>query len=139
MAKRHGRLGEFHLGDSGGTLRDLTSWLSNIEMPRNVETAQVTTLNEDDHTFVVGIRGGNIRLTGLPSEDANALDEVLEGILGFATAVAWKWFPAGSVASRIVYSGSAIATEYSPGGGVAGAAAATGGLVLNGPVVRGTV
>ena len=139
MPKRHGRQGEFYLADSGATLRDLSSWLSNIEMPRNVETAQVTTLNEDDHTYVVGIRSGNIRITGIPSEDANALDNVAEDVLGFATPVAWKWFPAGSVSGRIVYSGSAIMTEYSPSGGIGGAVTATGNLQIDGAIARGTV
>ncbi len=142
MPRRHGRLAEFHLGDSGSVLQNLTALLSNVEMPLSVETAQVTALGEDDHEQVPGVRGGNIRLTGFPDETADAFDEVMAetlGGVGGTAASAWKYFPAGSVSNRIVYSGSAFVTAYSPGGGVGGAAAATGELIIHGSVTRGTV
>lgn len=142
MAKRHGRTAAFYLADSGAALRNLTTYLTSIDMPRQVETVQVTSLQDDDHSSVPGVRGGTIRLQGWETEDANGFSDVVNGILGGvggSAASAWKYFPHGSVAGRIVYSGSAFATSYAPTGGVSGAAQASSDLQISGSVTRGTV
>ncbi len=139
MAKRHGRNAEFHLADAGGTVRNVSGQVSQIDMPRTVDTVQVTGLGEDDHVHVVGVRGGTIRLQGWHTEGTNELDEVMESILGHGTPVVWKFFPHGSVSTFIVYSGSAIATGHATGAGIAAAASGNGDLQIHGSVTRAAV
>lgn len=141
MAKRHGRTAAFWLADSGAVSRNLTSYLTNIDFPRSAETAQVTALQEDDHSSVPGVRGGTISLTGFHDETANGFDDVCNGILGGvggSAASAFKYFPHGSVTGRIFFSGSAFVTAIAPAGGIQGAATETASLIVHGSVTRGT-
>lgn len=131
----HGKDAEVWVADSGNTLRDLTSYATSVGIPVEVETAEVTTLADDDKVYVTGLRDRTISIEG--KWDAT-VDGYVSGLLG-GTARAWKVFPAGSVTGRPVYSGSAILTSYEVSSEIGDAVMFSAEWQNSGLVTRGTV
>lgn len=131
----HGKDASVFIADSGNTLRDLTSYAMSVGLPVEVETAEVTTFNDDDKVYVTGLRDRTISIEG--KWDAT-VDGYLSGLLG-GTARAWKVFPAGSVTGLPYYSGSAILTKYEVSSGLGDAIGWTAEFQNSGAVTRGTV
>ena len=106
----HGKAAAFYLNDSGGTERDLTSYGLSVGYSRDIDTAEASTFADDDNVYVVGLRDATFTVEG--QLDAT-VDGYLNGIAGGTVGpVGYKFAPAGSVAGRPYYSGSAILTSY---------------------------
>ena len=131
----HGKDAAVFITDSGGTERNLTDVATSVGIPVEVETAEVTTFNDDDKVYVTGLRDRTISLEG--KWDAT-VDGYLAGLLG-GTARAWKVFPAGSAAGRPYYSGSAILTSYEVSAEIGDAIGFSAEFQNSGAVTRGTV
>jgi predicted secreted protein len=131
----HGKDAAVFITDSGGTERNLTDVATSVGIPVEVETAEVTTFNDDDKVYVTGLRDRTISLEG--KWDAT-VDGYLAGLLG-GTARAWKVFPAGSAAGRPFYSGSAILTSYEVSAEIGDAIGFSAEFQNSGAVTRGTV
>lgn len=121
--------------DSAGTERDLTAYATSVGVPVEVETAEVTTFNDDDKVYVTGLRDRTISIEG--KWDAT-LDGYMSGLLG-GTPRAWKVFPAGSVAGRPYVQGSAILTSYEVTSEVGDAIGFSAEFQNSGAVTRGTI
>lgn len=106
----HGKAAEFYLTDSGGTERNLTTYLRNVSMPRQVDTAEASTFGDDDKVYVAGLRDATISMEGL--FDAT-VDGYYTGLLG-GTPRAWAYFPLGSATNNPKFVGSMILTSYEP-------------------------
>ena len=100
-----------------------------------VETAEVTTLGDDDKVYVTGLRDRTISIEG---KWDGTVDGYLSGLLG-GTPRVWKVFPAGSAAGRPYYSGSAILTSYEVTSEVGDAIGFSAEFQNSGAVTRGTV
>lgn len=131
----HGKNAEVYVADSGNTLRNLTEYATSVGIPVEVETAEVTTFNDDDKVYVTGLRDRTISIEG--KWDAT-VDGYLSGLLG-GTARAWKVFPAGSAAGLPQYSGNAILTSYEVTSEVGDAIGFSAEFQNSGVVTRGTV
>ena len=131
----HGKDAAVFITDSGGTERNLTDVATSVGIPVEVETAEVTTFNDDDKVYVTGLRDRTISLEG--KWDAT-VDGYLAGLLG-GTARAWKVFPAGSASGRPYYSGSAILTSYEVSAEIGDAIGFSAEFQNSGAVTRGTV
>lgn len=131
----HGKDAAVYITDSGGSERDLTSYATSVGLPVEVETAEVSTLGDDDKVYVTGLRDRTISIEG--KFDAT-VDGYLSGLLG-GTARAWKVFPAGSAAGRPYYSGSAILTSYEVTAEIGDAVMWSAEFQNSGAVTRGTV
>jgi len=131
----HGKDAAVYITDSGGTERNLTDVSTSVGLPVEVETAEVTTFNDDDKVYVTGLRDRTISLEG--KWDAT-VDGYLSGLLG-GTARAWKVFPAGSASGRPYYSGSAILTSYEVTSEIGDAIGFSAEFQNSGAVTRGTV
>lgn len=124
-----------YVTDSGGSERNLTSYATSVGIPVEVETAEVSTLGDDDKVYVTGLRDRTISIEG--KWDAT-VDGYLSGLLG-GTARAWKVFPAGSAAGRPYYSGSAILTSFEVTSEIGDAVMFSAEWQNSGAVTRGTV
>lgn len=131
----HGKDAEVYITDSGGTERNFTAYVTSVGIPVEVETSEVTTLNDDDKVYVTGMRDRTISIEG--KWDAT-VDGYLNGLLG-GTPRAWKVFPAGSVTTRPYYSGSAILTSYEVTSEVGDAIGWSAEFQNSGAVTRATV
>lgn len=131
----HGKDAAVYVTDSGGSERNLTDYATSVGLPVEVETAEVSTLGDDDKVYVTGLRDRTISIEG---KWDGTVDGYLSGLLG-GTARAWKVFPAGSAAGRPFYSGSAILTSYEVSADIGDAVGFSAEFQNSGAVTRGTV
>lgn len=131
----HGKDAAIYINDSGGTERDLTSYGTTVGFSRDVDTAEASTFGDDDKVYVVGLRDATFTLEGML--DAT-VDGYLSGLLGGTAPRAFKYAPAGSVAGRPYYSGSAILTNYEPSSDIGDVVGFSAEFQVSGAVTRGT-
>ena len=135
MAFVHGKSTVFKLDDSGGTLRDLSTYLMEVSFPESIETADVTAFGASAKSYIVGLKDSTISLTG--KWDAT-LDGYIAGTLGQAASLSFEYGPAGSGSGSIKYTGECYVTSYNIGSPVGDAVSASVELQVTGAVTRGT-
>lgn len=136
MAFEHGKGSVFKLDNSGGTLTDISAYLNNVDFSRDIDTPESTVFGNNDRTYIAGLRGATISLTGF-WESANA-DALIGTILGQVATLDWEYGPGGSASADIKYTGSAIVTNYSVSAPVDGIVTFTCDLQCTGAITRGT-
>jgi len=137
MAFGHGKNAVFKLDDSGGTLRDLSTYVNDVSFPRSIETAETTTfgVSGGSKTYITGLNDTTISVSGL--FDATS-DGYLAGILGQSATVSFEYGPLGSTGGYVKYSGEAIMTSYEVSSAVGDVVSASFDLQVTGAVTRGT-
>lgn len=135
MAFVHGKSAVFKLDDSGGTLRDLSSYLEDVSFPRSIETAETTTFGSSAKSYITGLTDATISLSG--KFDATA-DGYLAGVVGQSATLSFEYGPAGSTGGNVKYTGECILTSYEVGATVGDAVTATVELQVTGAITRTT-
>lgn len=137
MAFVHGKSAVFKLDDSGGTLRDLSSYLNDVSMPRDIETAETTTFGVagSAKTYITGLTDATISISGL--FDATA-DGYLAGVVGQAATLSFEYGPAGSTGGYVKYSGECIMTSYEVSASVGDSVQASADFQITAAITRGT-
>ena len=137
MAFVHGKSAVFKVDDSGGTLRDLSTYLDDIGFPRDIETAETTTFGVagSAKTYIVGLSDATISISGKFDETA---DGYLAGVVGFATPLDFEYGPAGSTGGLVKYSGTCIMTSYEVSASVGDVVTASADFQVTGQITRGT-
>jgi hypothetical protein len=95
---RHGR-GTFVLVDK----YDLTTYLREAGVASTVDLAETSAFGTFDKTFVVGMRERRLSLAGMFDGSVNAVDAVLNTILGQEAAVVCTYAPEGLTVGRRTY------------------------------------
>ena len=137
MAKIAGRQSNFQIKDSGGTLRDLSASITNVDFPREVAVLETTGLGETDRKFIVGLKGATISISGNWDAATNNVDSVLDGILAVADRD-FQYGPEGTASGKVKYTGTAIESRYTAGSPVDGVVSFSADFTINGAVTRGT-
>lgn len=112
----HGKDTDFRVDNAAGALTDISAFLTNVDFPDAVESAETTTFGTQRKTRIAGHADGSFSVSG--NWDA-AVDAVLAGIKGLIGS--FQYGPAGSTAANAKYTGEALCTNYqvqSPVGGV---------------------
>ena len=137
MAFAHGKAATFKLDDSGGTLRDLSTYLDEVSLPRDIETAETTTFQSSGSakTYITGLTDATISISG--KFDSTA-DGYLAGILGQSATVTFEYGPTGSTAGMIKLTGECIMTSYEVSSSVGDAVSATADFQVTGAITRTT-
>lgn len=135
MAFVHGKSTVFKLDDSGGTLRDLSSYLMEVSFPESIETADVTAFGASSKSYIVGLKDTTISLTG---KWDSTFDGYIAGTLGQAASLSFEYGPAGSTDGNVKYSGECYVTSYNIGSPVGDAVSASVELQVTGNVTRTT-
>lgn len=135
MTFSHGKNTYFAIDDSGGTLRDISSYCNSVDFPETVETAETTGFGANSKTYVVGLKDTTISIEG--NWDPT-LDGYLAGILG-AAAGSFEYAPQGNSSSNILFSGECICTNYSVNSGVGDSVKFSATFQVTGDVTRGTI
>jgi hypothetical protein len=135
MAFVHGKSAAFKLDDSGGTLRDLSSYLMEVSFPSTIETAEVTAFGASNKAYIVGLEDTTISLTG---KWDSTFDGYIAGVLGQAASLSFEYGPAGTTGGLVKYSGECYVTSYNIGSPVGDAVSASVELQVTGAVTRGT-
>lgn len=139
MAFNHGAVAVFKLADSGDTLRDISTYMTQESLQRSLAeedvTAQGQTTTPFYRSYIPGIAEGTIPIEGLFDP---TVDGYLSGIYGAAAVKAWEYYPAGTPvgATKPKYSGNAVLTSYEVRTGVGGKATIAGTLRISGAVTR---
>lgn len=133
MAAVHGSKASLKIADSGATLRDFSAYLTQAGLPREADTAEVTTLGATNKAYIPGLKDGTIPLEG-PFDVT--IDGYLDGILGLS-ARNFEYCPQGAgVATTPKYAGTCILTSYEVTTPVDDAGTFTAEAQLTGTVTR---
>ena len=133
---RHGKGSYFAFTDTGGSTINASSGLSDISFSRDLGTAEVTAMGDDDRAYIPGLRGATISLSG---HFASTYASKIDGMLGNSTATNWTYAPEGNTGGLREYTGEAHMTGLSYSGGVDGSVAMSFDLQITGAVTSGTV
>lgn len=135
MAFGHGKSAVFKLDDSSGTVRDLSSYINEASMPRDIETAETTAFGSSAKSYITGLTDATISISGM--FDATA-DGYLAGVVGQAATLSFEYGPLGSTASMIKYTGECILTSYELSSPVGDVVTFSADLQVTGAITRGT-
>lgn len=135
MAFGHGKSAVFKLDDSGGTLRDLSSFINEASMPRDIETAETTAFGSSAKSYITGLTDATISISGMFDSVA---DGYLAGVVGQSATLSFEYGPLGSTASMIKYSGECILTSYELSSPVGDVVTFSADLQVTGAITRGT-
>jgi hypothetical protein len=134
MAFSHGSTAVFKVQDSGGTLRDLSAYLTSTGLPRETDVAETTTLGKTAKTYIPGLEDGSIPIEG-PWEPT--LDGYLDGIRRMTRN--FEYYPAGTAVGAVKYSGACILTSYEINSEVEDANSFSGEFQITDTVTRAIV
>ena len=116
MARRQGTLAFFSLVDSGGTVRDLSTYLTSIEgLPGPVDQFDTTGLGSWAKTYIAGLKDARVSLRGFFDNVATSgPDVVFTGLHNPNPPVqsAFVYSPEGTGAGTRKFSGNAILADY---------------------------
>lgn len=140
MAQEHGRNSYFQLEDSGGsTLRNLTTYLTDVSSTMNQDEAETTTKGQTARTFVQGHTDCTISLTGRwDNTVTSGPDVVLAGLIGDTGTCGFEWGPEGGTSGKIKYSGECFLRSYEITSPLEDIVGFTAELRVTGAVTRGT-
>ena len=134
---RHGKNAVFKVDNSGGTLTDISSALTDVSLPRSIETAETTTFGVTGgaKTYITGLNDATLSVSG--RFDAT-VDAHLAGILGQDATVSFEYGPAGSTAGYVKFTGEAIMTKYDLSSPVGDVVSFSADFQVTGQITRGT-
>lgn len=137
--KIHGSKANITIADSGGTMRDISSDVTEIAgLPGSTDVAETTGLGSTAKTFIGGLSDVKFTLKGQYDDTASVGSHtVLSGIRG-AGAKAFVYGPSGTATGAVKISGSAILTEYDVSSPVSGITTFSASLQGTGDVTFGT-
>lgn len=110
MAFIHGSKAKFSLGTVGtpATLVDISAYLNSVGLPRQVDSAESSTLGNTFKTYVPGLSDSTLSLDGRYDP---TIDAQLAGLIGAAT-VNWQFDPQGTSTGLPRFTGSAFLVSY---------------------------
>jgi hypothetical protein len=129
MAFVHSKSSTFSIDDSGGTPRDISAYVNNVQFNPSASTADVTALSDTSKAFIAGLKDCTISIE--ISWDAT-VDEYLWGILG-AAAGTFSYSPDGGTTT---YSGECFCTSYTPASAVDNSVKGSATFQVTGTVSR---
>ena len=113
---------------------DISSYVNQLSLSRDVNTLETTSFGSDQATFVVGIEG--LSISGSATFDATA-DGVFAGLFD-GSSVAFDYRP-DNTSSQPKYTGNAFVTNYSIDSSAGDLVSISFSLIVTGAVTRGTV
>ena len=113
---------------------DISSYVNQLSLSRDVNTLETTSFGSDQATFVVGVEG--LSISGSATFDDTA-DGVFAGLFDGST-VAFEYRP-NNTASAPKYTGNALVTNYTIDSSATDLVSISFSLIVAGAVTRGTV
>jgi hypothetical protein len=132
---RHGKSTVFKVDNSSGTLTSISDTLTDVSFPQSVDTAETSTFGSSAKSYVVGLTGSTVSVSG--NFDAT-VDALLAGILGQAASVSFEYGPEGSTNGFVKYTGECFLTSYEKSGAIGDVVTYSAEFQVTGAVTRGT-
>lgn len=140
--KVHGRNAALTITDIGGTERDISTYLTSIDLSTPIDSVETTGFQQQDKTFLAGLRNNTLRVQGHWSKDANMVDVVFSGLAGQGAAgtnvTTFIYGPGGSASGDVKYSGTCLLTNYSRSSPIGGVVTFSADVQVSGSMTRGT-
>jgi predicted secreted protein len=130
----HGKSTDFEIDDTGGTSRNISDTVTNVDFPETLDTAETTAFGSTSKSYIVGLRDATISVSGI-------WDATVDGYIRGGAEPASRSFifgPAGDTGGNVKYTGEAIVTNYSISNPVGDVVTYTLDLQVTGDVTRGT-
>ena len=135
MAFFDSSISRFHIDDTAGESRDLSSSITKIEgIPGSRLLVEVTSLSDDGRSYVGGPRDQTITLTGIFDDGTDA---VLGALLSHPSPVEFSYAPAGTSTGSVKYSGRCWVERYEVSSSAGDRVGYTATLVVEGSIARG--
>lgn len=131
MAFSHGKGTVVLVGAS-----DLSCYLNSVDWSKSADTHETTTFCQDAKTYIPGLKDGTATLAGLYDGDLDAVDQVLEGILG-GTAQVVTVGVEGMAAGKRCRLLKALESEYSVSSPVGDVVAVDASIQADGGILAG--
>lgn len=137
MAFQHGKSGYWSIND--GSERDLSTFLTEVSFPRELDLAETTTFGSTFKTNLAGVTDATMSISGFWDPTATTgPDAVLAGVFAALTARVIIYGPYGNTGGQVKYTFSAICTSYEVSGSVDGAVEFSAEFQLSTAVSRTT-
>lgn len=138
MAPSHGSRAVLKL-HSGGSLRDISSYVTTTGLDVELDDAEVTTLGATNKQYIAGLPDGTVPIEGIfdPTVDGYIYTAYSAGVGTGGTA--FEYYPQGTATGGVKYSGTAIVSKYGISSDVGEANKITGELKVNGALTRATI
>lgn len=138
MAASHGTKAVFKVDNAGGTLTDISDYISSSGLDETIDTAEVTTLGGGDtdgaKSFIAGLGSATVPIEG-PYDPT--VDALLDGIKRLTRDA--QYFPVGEGSGSPQYDFQVILTSKGIATGIDDAARITGAFQVTGAITRSTV
>lgn len=108
MAEAIGGDAVVKVADSGGTMQDISEYLTGGTLPREIDQLEATHFGDESHRFVPGLK--NTTMTGEGDFDP-VPDGWFDGIAG-KRGVAFEYYPQGEGSGMVKYSGACNLSKY---------------------------
>jgi hypothetical protein len=111
----HGKNSYFQVDDSGGTARNLTSFVDQVSgLPGGRELADVTAMGDNGHRYIPGLQNGQFSINGHYDPTATTGPQaVLSGLALSASATStFNYGPEGSTAGMVKLTGECWCETY---------------------------
>lgn len=137
--KVHGKKSYFAIEDSAAiTLRNIGVHCDSITLDRDVDMAETTTIGGESKTFLPGLDGAEISLSGkFDSLATTGPDPVLAGDFAAKVQVGFEYGPEGNVAAMVKYSGECYVFKYQVSSPLEGIVKFSATIKITGAVTRG--
>lgn len=138
MAASHGSTAVLKL-TSGGTLRDISSYVTSTGLQTEIDKAETTGLGSTVKGYIAGLPDVSIPIEGIydPTTDGYLYTVFSAGVGSGGTA--FEYYPAGTASGQVKYSGTAIMTKYEIKTDVGDANQISAELQINGALTRATI
>lgn len=117
---------------------NLSGWTDSWDLDQKADTADTSTMGSTAHTFLPGLKDGDISATGLFDGQAAGVDATLFAILGTVQAFEVRANSAARSVTNPGYTGSMIITDYKIGAKIGAAVVVSYTAKISGPVARQT-
>jgi hypothetical protein len=141
MAKFDGSLSDFWIEDTGGTLREISAYLTDVSGlpgPRNLN--EITALGDSGSKFHPGLQNSTPSISGHYDTTATSGPDVVLGALRTHTAaLTMEYYPAGKTSGYPSYIAECWVTDYTISSTVGSHVTFSCSLQVDGTVAKGTV
>jgi hypothetical protein len=122
MAFKHGKDGAFLITDSGAVERNISAFVTGVDMTLEIDLPDTTTLgSQARRRGVVGLKDSSFSVTGFHDTTASTGSwTVLPALLGLAAASTFKWGPEGTTGGLPRITGTCRLRSYKTGSPVDG-------------------
>ena len=114
VVPKHGKGAQLALDSTAGSLVTLSSGLDNLSISRSRDNAEVTNLGDNDHAYILGLKGATISASG---QWSSTHAEVLDGVFNSTTSTtqSFEYSPATTASGNHLLKGEALMTSLEYG------------------------